>query len=393
MRGESHHLFGGTLLVSGMSIGVGMLALPVVTAAGGFLPAVLIYLICWFFMVCFARLVLEALLWMPHGSNFITISRNLLGKKGAVFCWFLYLFLFYCLMTAHTAAGGEAIFLLSRKTFAPWLSTLIYVLLFAPVIYLGTASVSRLNMAMMAGVFITYCLFVGTTLPSIDLALLSRASWTQIWSAVPVVLTAFGFQNLVPTLYTYMHQDHRAIRKAIWIGTLIPLVLYILWEFLVLGIAPTSSLLEAFRQGQSSITSLQTTLHNELLEKIAIGFGFFAMSASFVAISIAFFDFWADGLHWRKKGRHRIGLILLVFGFPLLFVFLDPTLFITALQLAGGFGAMTLFGVLPILFVWMGRYKHHYTLEYQFIPGGKFTLSLLFLFAISVLASLLETLT
>src|SRR5258708_1834332 len=54
------HLLGGTLLIAGTSIGVGMLGLPVVTAAGGFVPSIFVYLVCWFFMVCIARLILEA---------------------------------------------------------------------------------------------------------------------------------------------------------------------------------------------------------------------------------------------------------------------------------------------------------------------------------------------
>ncbi|HKZ00308.1 MAG TPA: aromatic amino acid transport family protein, partial [Rhabdochlamydiaceae bacterium] len=54
------HLLGGILLVAGTSIGVGMLALPVATAAGGFVPSLLIYLICWIFMMCTGLLILEA---------------------------------------------------------------------------------------------------------------------------------------------------------------------------------------------------------------------------------------------------------------------------------------------------------------------------------------------
>ena len=42
----SNRIVGGTLLVAGTSIGAGMLALPVVTALGGFFPAFFIYLLC-----------------------------------------------------------------------------------------------------------------------------------------------------------------------------------------------------------------------------------------------------------------------------------------------------------------------------------------------------------
>ena len=42
---------GGILLVAGTTIGAGMLALPVSTAFMGFYPSLLIFAICWFFML------------------------------------------------------------------------------------------------------------------------------------------------------------------------------------------------------------------------------------------------------------------------------------------------------------------------------------------------------
>ena len=59
------HLLGGTLLIAGTSIGVGMLALPVATASGGFIPSIVVYLICWLFMLSSGLLILEACIWMP----------------------------------------------------------------------------------------------------------------------------------------------------------------------------------------------------------------------------------------------------------------------------------------------------------------------------------------
>ena len=88
------HLVGGTLLVAGTSLGVGMLALPVATASGGFIPAMVVYLICWIFMLCTGLLILEACIWMPKDANLITLSTRLLGKWGKASCWVLYLFSF-----------------------------------------------------------------------------------------------------------------------------------------------------------------------------------------------------------------------------------------------------------------------------------------------------------
>src|SRR5579872_5832267 len=133
-----HHIVGATLLIAGTCIGVGMLALPVATAEGGFFASLPVYLVVWLFMLCTSRLIVEACLWCPNDANLITISQTLLGKKGAIACWLLYLFLFYCLMVAHTVAGGGAVSGFEGGTWPEWLSSLIYVLVFAPAVYLGT---------------------------------------------------------------------------------------------------------------------------------------------------------------------------------------------------------------------------------------------------------------
>ncbi len=386
-----HHLLGGSLLVAGMSIGVGMLALPVVTAASGFFPSFVIYLICWFIMVSFARLILEACVWMPKESNMISISKHLLGNKGAVICWILYLFLFYCLMTAHIAAGEQSIFLFAKGHLPKSISTMIYVALFAPVVYLGTGTASRVNGVLMTGVVITYLLFFFIAIPHVDLSLVKRHEWSAIWPSLPVILTAFGFQNLIPTLYNYMDRDPKATSKAIWIGTLIPLTLYLIWEFLVLGIVPPEALYSALKSGQSAITPMQSALQSNALSYLSDGFAFFATSTSFVAISISLFDFWADGLKWKKKGVKRHLLLLLAIGVPLILVFADPTIFISALRYAGGIGVILLLGLFPILFVWSGRYIYKHSRQFEFVRGGKISLLLLFLFILFILLIMIFT--
>src|ERR1700677_2935169 len=124
------HFVGGTLLVTGTSIGVGMLALPVATASGGFIPSLAIYLLCWIFMLGTGLLILEACIWMPKDANLITLSSRLLGKWGRRCCWVLYLFLFSCLMVAHIVSGGGVITDLTGGGWPAWINTIIYVLLF-----------------------------------------------------------------------------------------------------------------------------------------------------------------------------------------------------------------------------------------------------------------------
>ena len=382
---KKHHLLGGTLLIAGTSIGVGMLALPVVTAAGGFVPSILIYSLAWLFMIGTGLLIVEACLWCPNDSNLITISRHLLGAKGAAGCWVFYLFLFYCLMVAHVAIGGQAIDQLGLGL-PNWFSSLLYVVLFAPVVYLGTRAVDRFNVLFISGVVITFLLFIGIAMSHVNLELLGRTEWPLAWAALPIIMTAFGYQNLIPTLMTYMDRDHKAVRKAIIYGTSIPLIIYLIWEFVILGIVPADVLLQASIKGQNAVVPLQDTLHNTTaLTYIGQSFAFFAMTTSFIGMAIAFYDFWADGLGWKKRGVKKLALCGLVFGIPLMIVWVNPGIFIGALNLAGTFGISVLLGIYPILYVWSGRYLLGHSKNHQLVKGGKPTLVAMFAFVLLVI--------
>lgn len=126
------HVFGGSFLIAGTTIGVGMLALPVVTGPGGFVPAMTIYLITWLFMLCTGLLLLEVCTWMPKDANLITMTQRLLGNWGKDLCWLVYLFLFVTVMTAHLVGGGNILHEISDGQLPVWATTLLYLLLFSP---------------------------------------------------------------------------------------------------------------------------------------------------------------------------------------------------------------------------------------------------------------------
>jgi len=383
------HLLGGTLLVSGISIGVGMLALPVATAEAGFIPSLFIYALCWLFMLCTGLLILEVSIWMPKDSNLISMAKHLLGKWGKRACWVLYLYLFSCLMIAHIAGAGNIVEQLSRGSLPFWAGTVLYVILFSPVVYLGTLWVDRINLLLIVGILVTYLVFAGSSFQYIDFSLLSRIGWSKAFFALPVVFTAFGYQSLIPTLMTYMNRNVKKVRLAIILGTAIPFVIYVVWELMILGIVPLEGpggLRVAFQQGQNAVTPLGIYLHAPFLLSVGRIFAFFALTTSYMGIAIAFVDFLADGLKVPKEGWHKLGLCTLIFGIPTIISLIDPSIFLQALSFAGGFGVALLLGAMPILMVWAGRYYLGHSLAHQQLPGGKIFLGLLMVFVIFEIA-------
>jgi tyrosine-specific transport protein len=237
----------------------------------------------------------------------------------------------------------------------------------------------------MAGIIITYMFFVFSSISYVNPTLLARTDWGKVWWALPVVFTAFGYQSLIPTLFNYMNRNVSKVRHALILGTTIPLVIYVVWEFLILGIVPlegSGGLLEALKQGESAVNPLGSYIHNPALLTVGRSFAFFAMTTSYLGISIAFVDFLLDGLKLPKKGRSRAAACGLIFIIPLLITLINPGLFISALTIAGGIGVALLLGAMPILMVWAGRYLDGHSLMHQQLPGGKITLAVMMAFVV-----------
>ncbi len=378
------HVLGGTLLIAGTTIGVGMLALPVATGEGGFLPAITIYVLCWLFMLCTGLLLLEVCSWMPKDSNLITMAQRLLGPIGKDICWVVYLFLFVTVMIAHVVGGGAVVNEISNGKIPEWAAMIGYVLIFSPVVYFGTKWVDRLNLTLIAGVAISYFLFIAVSYDHVDVSLLKRSDWSKAWLALPVLFTAFTFQVIIPTLMTYMNRNVKKVRLTILLGTSIPLAVYLIWEFLILGIVPAEGphgLIAAAGKGWNAVRPLKELVGSPIVFGIGKSFAFFTMTTSYIALALAYTDFLADGLKVQKKGLKKVFLCLAVFIPPTIVALTYPHIFITALSYAGGFSCAILFGLFPPLMVWVGRYIKKYEYSPQ-LPGGKPFLLMLMIFVL-----------
>ena len=99
-------VLGGMLLVAGSCIGAGMLALPILTGLTGFFPSLSMLLLSWAFMTFTGLLLIEVNGWFKNPVNLVSMAQESLGRKGRLTAWLSYLFLFYSLLVAYTAASG-----------------------------------------------------------------------------------------------------------------------------------------------------------------------------------------------------------------------------------------------------------------------------------------------
>lgn len=381
------HVLGGALLVAGTSIGAGMLALPIVSAAGGFLPAILIYIICWAVMTATGLLYLELALDMRKDSNIISMASRYLGRSGKVFSWIIYLFLFYCLSVAYISGGGVFIKSLVGDFLSLELSALVFVIIFGLFVYIGALAVDRLNILLIIGLGISYVLFIFFGISHVDISNLFIFNSKAALFSFPVILVSFGYQGIIPTLTYYMKKDYKKVRFAIILGTSLAFLVYVIWDFLILGIIPLEGkfgLREALSQNLNAIGPLKNYINIKAVYLIGQFFGFFAITTSFLGVSLGLFDFIADGFKIQKKGMKKILIALITFLPPIAITLINPNLFLIALNYAGGIGGALLLIFLPTLMVYSKRYIKKEKAFHQLF-GGKSILFLICIFVVFVL--------
>lgn len=376
-------LIGSILLVVGTSIGAGMLALPIATAQLGFVGSLILLCGCWFVMTVGAFLILEVNLWLPQNSNLISMAQMTIGPVGQMIAWLAYLLLLYSLLCAYIAGGSDIfhnLFLMGHVNIPRSLSSIVFTLLLGTVVYLGIRAVDYVNRGLMFFKLGAYFLLVLLLLPFISLDKLVSGNITEITSAaaVMVTITSFGYASIVPSLRIYFAGDIRKLKLAIVIGSLIPLICYILWDMVIMGLIPLegSSGLLAISESKDTTSALINTLSGASSNNTSAFFiklfTSISVITSFLGVALCLTDFLADGLRLEKVGSKNLFLNVLTFLPPVIIVLFFPHIFVKALEYAGIY-CVILLVLLPAWMAWSGRYQRRIAKGYQ-VPGGKLLL-------------------
>jgi len=353
-----NRFLGGVLLVAGTTVGAGMLALPVMTSFVGLVPSVVIFVVCWLVMLASALFLLDVNFSIQGEVNLISMARSTLGTWGQGVSWAVYLLLLYLLTAAYISAGTPlfqmAVLSLTHYQIPIYLAYFVLPAFFGIFIYFGLSFVDILNRFLMLGLLISYLLLVGSLPKEMEETLLFRADWRPIFIALPVVITSFGYHIIIPSLKGYMHQNKKQLRYVLIIGSLFPLMIYIAWQTITLGIIPLEGkfgLAEAWKQGVPVTQPLARILQHRWLKMGTHFFSFFAIVTSFLGVSLSLSDFLKDGLKLKNTLKSRLLASLLTFVPPLVFVFTYQRGFIVALEYAASLIAILLI-LLPTLMAW-----------------------------------------
>ncbi len=387
---------GGMLLIGGSCIGAGMLALPIATGLAGFIPSFFSFLVVWGFMTLTALLFVEVQSTFKERVNIGSMAERTLGSIGRIVSGLLYLFLFYSLIIAYVAGSGSLAF--TSLSLPKWLGSTLFTIGFGILAYQGTRTVDYWNRFFMFGKIAAYIGMILLGFQYIKPQLLERSEPLYALFSMPVLVIAFGYHNIIPTLMTYMHQDAKKVRQTILAGSIFALVVYLIWDMVVLGIVPAEGkwgIIESLKEGRQASDSVAGILGLSWVSTFAEGLALFALLSSFLAQTLALVHFLADVFKVSNEKQETIPLCLLALIPPLILGIIYPDIFIYALNFAGGICAVLLFGILPVLMAWKGRYQDHLSGSYQLFGGKKMLIAIfsvalfIFLFELTSLFGLL----
>jgi tyrosine-specific transport protein len=217
-------------------------------------------------------------------------------------------------------------------------------------------------------------------------SLLLRSAPQYALFALPILVISFGFHNMIPSLTHYFENNLKKVRFSILYGGLFALVIYLVWQIIVLGIVPlegSSGILASYKAGDEASQAMIGILKANWVSYFATFLAFFAILTSFLAQALSLSHFLADGMKVSYKKHEDIWMVVLTLLPPLFLAILYPNIFLKALNFAGGICAVILFGMMPVMMVWKGRYTKQVATKYR-VMGGKPLLVLLFLAALFI---------
>ncbi|CAN0022591.1 unnamed protein product [Choristocarpus tenellus] len=393
-------------MVAGNMIGAGVLALPAVARAPGFWMSSGAMVGVWAYCLATGLLIAE----VCSGDSRTSIQKMAEATMGPVWGNLMctgFLVSNYLLMVAYICQGSTMLVGmplpssdLTGALFEPHLATVLFTVLVGGSSLWGPAKlVEGANNALVAVIVTSFIGLMAIGLPNVDVSSLS-STWdiTTLPSMLPVAVCALVFQNVVPVVSNQLQGDMTKIRAAITMGSGLPLILYILWNAVILGhvaaeVPPDPSLVSSTMDAVASAPlSPIESLGADVSELgVLLGtFSFAALVTSFWGAAISLMtectqlieSFALGPPHMpsdvqltspskvvENQALIKAGSALLVLVPPALVSIMCPDSFLSALQYSGIYADPLLYGLAPAVMAWKVRSSD--PLHNAQIPGGK----------------------
>ncbi|PIW67892.1 hypothetical protein COW09_01190 [bacterium (Candidatus Moisslbacteria) CG12_big_fil_rev_8_21_14_0_65_36_11] len=267
----------------GTTVGAGIFALPYAFSKVGFLIG-LVYLIVLGLAVltieiCYAEIILRT----KEKKEMAGYVKTYLGRTGEILIALSLILGIYAALAAYIIGVGTYL----QAFFAPFLGGnlifwgLIFWFFGSLICFFGINLMSRFELFMSAALIVVAIFIFILSLPYLKIENLVAHDFVfnfkNLFYPFGIILFALGGASAIPTMKKILKEENAFLKKAVIIGFIIPVIIYTLFGFTVLGVSGRGT-------SEEGIIGLSNFLGEKVL-LIGGVFGVLAMCTSFFALS------------------------------------------------------------------------------------------------------------
>ena len=377
-----HKLLMASFTLVGTIVGAGILGIPYVVAKAGLLYGFLLIILiglAFLFLNLFAG---EVVLRTKTQHQLTGYAEKYLGKTGKKFMALSMFVNIYGALTAYLIGEGTTLHAIF-KFGSPMLYTLIFFTICFIIIYSGVKATGKMELFLISTLLLVVILIAIFSWNNINGDYFTKFNPAFFFVPYGVVLFALMGSPAIPEMQEVLGKDKKLMKKAIIIGSLIPIVLYLVFTLIITGVVGLEQF-EVLKPNERIATVALSIYSHPVLGILANILAVLSMFTSFLTLGLALFEVYH--LDYNLSKKLSLGL---TFIFPLIIVFLNLTSFIVILGITGVI-AGGLDGVLVMLMYWkakkLGNRKPEYTMGNHYVLGT----ILIFMFVVGVLYQVLS---
>lgn len=376
-----HKLAMATTTLIGTIVGAGILGIPYVIAKAGFLYG--------FFLIIFLGLAYllqhlflgEVVLRTKQQHQIPGYAEKYLGKWGKRIITLSMFLGLYGALTAYLIGEGATLHSIF-KIGTPLIYSLIFFVVVFLIVFKGIKAAGKTELIMICLLFAIVLILGIVCFRQINVENFSGFNPANFFLPYGVILFAFIGLPAIPELQEVLVEEKKKMKRAIIIGSVIPIVLYVLFSFIIVGVV--------------SLENFELLGPNERIATIALSIyahPFLGTLANILAVLAMFTSFLTLGIALKEIFEYDFKLspwtsLFLTFSFPLVITLFKLTTFITVLGVTGAV-AGGIDGILIVLMYWKAKLLGDRRPEYS-LPKYKFVgIVLMVMFLLGIIYTLI----
>jgi tyrosine-specific transport protein len=281
----NHKLAIASTTLIGTIIGAGILGIPYVIAKTGFVYGLLLIILLGGAYVFLNLFLGEVILRTKKQHQLPGYAEKYLGKWGKRLMTLSMFIGLYGALTAYLIGEGAAL-----HTIFGWGVPLMYTFIFFAItvyiIYRGIKATGKAELILISLLFLVV-VFIGLlSYNQIQFSNLVHFDLTKILVPYGVIVFAFVGLPSIPEMQEELGREKKKMKKAILVGSVIPIVLYIAFSLIIIGIVGLENF-ELLGPNERIATIALSLYSNQILGIFANLLAVLAMFTSFLTIGTA----------------------------------------------------------------------------------------------------------